>query len=355
MNLDEFDYILPPERIAQRPVANRCDGRLLYLRTNGRSGSAGSHGLDDRLIIDLPGLLKPGDLVIINDTRVLPARCLGRKIPGGGNIEIFLERTIDDHRALVQLGTSKKIRIDQEFEISGHPGRVESREGDFFVVRFDAIPVVECFEQFGRIPLPPYIARNDDSTDQERYQTVFARYPGAVAAPTAGLHFDQDLVDALDERGVKRAALTLHVGAGTFQPVRVSRIEEHQMHAERFRIDHKLVDAINSTRQAGGRVVAIGTTVARALESAACENGTVSEQDGETTIFIYPGYRFKVVDVLLTNFHLPKSTLLMMVCAFGEYQRVIDAYHHAIENNYRFYSYGDAMLIEPMTDGCNRS
>ncbi len=337
MNLDEFDFDLPPHLVAQHPPAERSGGRLLHL------ASAGPVNLAIR---DFPGLLNPHDLVVFNDTRVVPARCVGRKQPGGGRIEILLERCLEHGLALVQIGTSKAVRDGQVFEIGDVAGVVEGREAGFFRVRFESADALDVFTRHGHVPLPPYIRRDDADVDRDRYQTVYARHPGAVAAPTAGLHFDPTLLDAIDATGARRETLTLHVGAGTFQPVRESRVEDHVMHAERYVIGDALAAAVRATRQRGGRVVAVGTTVTRALESAGEPDGTLCTGAAETRLFIYPGYRFRVVDALLTNFHLPRSTLLMMVSAFAGRERVLAAYRHAVEHAYRFFSYGDAMFTE---------
>lgn len=337
MNLDEFDFDLPPHLVAQHPPSERSGGRLLHLD--------GQRAVD-RSIRDFPSLLAPGDLVVFNDTRVVPARCVGRKRPGGGRFEILLERDLGGGRALVQIGTSKTIRDGQAFDIGDMTGVVEGRDAGFFQVRFDAADALDVFARHGHVPLPPYIRRDDADVDRERYQTVYARHPGAVAAPTAGLHFDAALLDAIDATGARRGTLTLHVGAGTFQPVRAERIENHVMHAERYVVDDALASAVVATRRNGGRVIAVGTTVTRALESAAEDDGTLRAGARETRLFIYPGYRFRVVDALLTNFHLPRSTLLMMVSAFAGRDRILAAYRHAVAHAYRFFSYGDAMFTE---------
>ncbi len=345
MNPDEFQFDLPEAQIAQHPPAQRSGGRLMVL-----TGEGPRH----RRITDFPALLGEHDLVVFNDTRVVPARLIGRKLPGGGRIELFLERVLSGPLALVQVGTSKTVRPGQGFQVGEVEGVVEVAEGGFFRVRFLAHDALDVFERHGLVPLPPYIRRpragegggGDGVDDAARYQTVYARHAGAVAAPTAGLHFDQALLDAIDASGARRARLTLHVGAGTFQPVRVSRVEDHVMHAERYHVDEDLAADIARTRARGGRVVAIGTTVTRALESAADGHGGVTPAMGETRLFIYPGYRFAVVDALLTNFHLPGSTLLMMVSAFAGREPVLAAYREAVAQGYRFFSYGDAMFLE---------
>jgi len=347
MRRSDFQYDLPEPLIAQYPSAERSASRLLHVGAT----------FDDRRIVDLPALLAPGDLIVFNDTRVIPARLFGRKSTGG-RVEVFVERVLDAHEFLAQLGVSKTPKAGGIIEIGDARLTVLGRDGDLFHLRYDGADGVMAFlERAGRLPLPPYIEHAPDSVDAERYQTVFARAPGAVAAPTAGLHFDDALLAALAARGVETATLTLHVGAGTFQPVRVDDLSEHRMHGERYAIDAKLCAQLDATRARGGRVVAVGTTVTRALESAAAvqdRDATLQAAAGETHLFITPGYRFRIVDRLLTNFHLPESTLLMLVCAYGGYARMMDAYRHAVAQRYRFFSYGDAMLIEP-ADGVVRS
>ncbi len=338
----DFDYPLPPELIAQAPLPQRGDSRMLYLSGDERR---------DLGIRALPDLLRPGDLLVINDTRVIPARLLGVK-DSGGKVEVFVERVLDDHRALAQVRAAKPPRPGMHLHMEGGL-RIEvlGRAGEFYELRFDgACPLAELLQVHGHMPLPPYIARPDQAVDRERYQTVFARQAGAVAAPTAGLHFDHELLQALSAAGVEQAVVTLHVGAGTFQPVRHEDVALHRMHAEWLEVPAQTCERVRTVRAAGGRVVAVGTTVVRALETAAA-SGTIAPYRGETDIFIVPGYRFKAVDMLLTNFHMPCSTLLMLVCAFAGMDagtdRVLSAYRHAIAGGYRFYSYGDAMLIEP--------
>ncbi len=339
MRVDEFQFDLPDRLIARYPAARRSDSRLLHLPR--RQGEP-----RDRRVVDLPELLHPGDLLVFNDTRVIPARLLGKKDTGGA-VEVLVERVLDDHQALAHVRASKAPRpgrwliLEQQLHVE-----VLGREQDLFLLRFDAKQsVLELLEAHGRIPLPPYMERAPSKADRQRYQTVYARKPGAVAAPTAGLHFDQRLFNALRERGVETAFVTLHVGAGTFQPVRVETVEAHRMHAERIRVDEAVCQRIAEVKAAGGRVVAVGTTVVRSLESAA-RDGELKPFEGETDIFIYPGYEFRVIDAMMTNFHLPGSTLLMLVSAFAGRERVLAAYRHAVEQQYRFYSYGDAMLID---------
>ena len=333
----DFFYELPPGLIAQHPVEPRSASRLLQVAAS---------GLIDRTMIDLPDLLRPQDLLVFNDTRVIPARLYGLK-PTGGRVEILVERVLGDDEIVAQVGASKTPKAGGEIVVAGATFRMIERTDDMFRLRYEGEgDVLSFLERAGQMPLPPYIHHDPDQRDAERYQTVFAREPGAVAAPTAGLHFDERLLARLGERGIRTATLTLHVGAGTFQPMRVEDIREHRMHAERYELSPALVEAVAHTRERGGRVVAVGTTVTRALESAAAA-GTLQAGKGETRIFITPGYRFQVVDALLTNFHLPESTLMMLVCAFGGYERLMAAYRHAVAQRYRFFSYGDAMLIEP--------
>ncbi|MGQ0502276.1 MAG: tRNA preQ1(34) S-adenosylmethionine ribosyltransferase-isomerase QueA [Panacagrimonas sp.] len=339
MKTSDFDYALPPELIAQHPMSARSGSRLLHVGA----------GLQDGQLVDLPSLLQPGDLLVFNDTRVIKARLFGRKATGG-RVEILVERLLGEREALAQLGVSKTPAAGSEIEIDGADMRVEvlGREDSFFHLRLAGDgDWLALMEKVGRLPLPPYIQHDPSADDAARYQTIFAREPGAVAAPTAGLHFDEALLAALQARGIGTATLTLHVGAGTFQPVRVDALADHHMHAERFSIPPELVTRIAATRAAGGRIVAVGTTTVRALESAADADGAVRPGAGETRIFITPGYRFRVVDRLFTNFHLPRSTLLMLVSAFGGRERMLAAYRHAVAQRYRFFSYGDAMLIDP--------
>jgi S-adenosylmethionine:tRNA ribosyltransferase-isomerase len=348
----DFAYELPEDLIAQTPLAERSASRLLAL--DGNSGA-----LSDLTLRDLPSLVRPGDLLVFNDTRVVAARLLGFK-PSGGRVEIFLERAVDERHALVQLRASKAIREELEIATEGGAVRVVEKVGDLWKVALPA-PVIEFFERWGEVPLPPYIHRTPGAADRERYQSIFARHAGAVAAPTASLHFDEGLVAALEAKGVRRAVVTLHVGAGTFQPVRVDDLASHVMHAEWISVGAETCDAIARTRAAGGRVVAIGTTVARALEAAALatnalpsrpaiEGSVLSDIEpftGDTRLFITPGFEFRVVDALLTNFHLPESTLLMLVSAFAGREKVLSAYQHAVQLRYRFFSYGDAMFVTP--------
>jgi S-adenosylmethionine:tRNA ribosyltransferase-isomerase len=336
----DFDFELPPELIAQAPLPERSASRLLLL-------DVAEHTQQDRLFRELPEFLRPGDLLVFNDTRVLPARLYGRKSTGGA-VEILIERVTGAHEATVQLGVSKKPKEGGRIELAdGSHAVVLGRDEGFFRLHFEAPePLEKLLLKLGEMPLPPYIERHADASDMERYQTVFAREPGAVAAPTAGLHFDEAMLADLRERGVDFGYITLHVGAGTFQPVRADDLKDHQMHREWLNVGASLIEQIRRTRAGGGRVIAVGTTVVRALESAS-KNGELHPFAGETQIFIFPGYRFSSIDGLLTNFHLPQSTLLMLVSALAGREFMLDAYRHAVEQRYRFFSYGDAMLILP--------
>ena len=334
----DFHYELPEELIAQHPTARRRDSRLLHL--DGASGT-----LADLQFVDLPRLLRAGDLLVFNDTRVVPARLHGHK-DTGGRVEILLERVIEGGRVVAQLRSSKPPAVGSQIQLpDGTRLTVAGRADEFWLLDFHEEPGA-VFERCGEMPLPPYMKRAADDSDRERYQTVYAREPGAVAAPTAGLHFDAELLDACTQAGVASAHVTLHVGAGTFQPVRVDDVRDHRMHAERAVVPASVCDAIGACRARGGRVVAVGTTAVRALESAAA-GGAIAPYAGDTRMFITPGYRFSVVDALVTNFHLPESTLLMLVSAFAGRDKVLAAYRHAVERRYRFFSYGDAMFVEP--------
>ncbi len=337
LSLDDFDYLLPPDLIAQFPAPERAASRLLRL-----AGTA----LSDRRFAELPQFLHPGDVLVFNDTRVIKARLYGVKA-SGGKIEALVERITGEREALALLRASHapvpgtRLAFDGAIE-----AEVLERRGDLYLLRFDgAAGVLELLERHGHLPLPPYITHADGAEDQARYQTVYAQRPGAVAAPTAGLHFDAPMLERLRAMGVELAWLTLHVGAGTFQPVRVRNLDQHRMHSERYDIPQATIEAIARARAAGRAVVAVGTTSLRALESAASA-GELSAGSAETDLFITPGYRFRVVDRLLTNFHLPRSTLLMLVAAFAGMEPVRAAYRHAIAQRYRFFSYGDAMLVD---------
>jgi S-adenosylmethionine:tRNA ribosyltransferase-isomerase len=334
----DFHFELPDELIARHPAARRTDSRLLHL--DGHTGA-----VVDRAFADLPGLLRSGDLLVLNDTRVVPARLYGRK-DTGGRVEILLERVTGGSQALVQLRSSKPAAPGSRIRLpEGQAATVVGREDEFWLLDFDG-DAAAVFERHGEMPLPPYLHRAAEASDRERYQTVYARAAGAVAAPTAGLHFDEALLAACERAGVASARLTLHVGAGTFQPLRVDDVREHRMHAERVEVPAATCEAVAACRRRGGRVVAVGTTVVRSLESAA-SGGALAPLRGDTRLFITPGYRFRVVDALLTNFHLPESTLLMLVSAFAGRSRVLAAYRHAVDRRYRFFSYGDAMFVEP--------
>lgn len=338
MRRADFHFDLPPELIAQFPASRRSASRLLLL--DGASGRK-----EDLRFVDLVERLRPGDLLIFNDTRVIPARLFGRKA-SGGRVEVLVERLLEERRALAHLRASKpprpgsRLLLEESFEVE-----VLGRRDQFYELAFPA-PVLPLLEEKGRLPLPPYIEREAQGLDADRYQTLFARRPGAVAAPTAGLHFDEPLLAELRARGIDFAWVTLHVGAGTFQPVRAEELAAHRMHSEWLEVSPESCRAVAAARARGGRVVAVGTTVVRSLESAA-RSGRLEPFQGETDIFIHPGYRFRVVDALVTNFHLPESTLLMLVCAFAGYEETMAAYRHAVAAGYRFFSYGDAMFILP--------
>lgn len=336
----DFEFTLPPELIAQQPTPRREDARLLHVR---------AQGCADLRIPDLLPLLAPGDVLVLNDTRVIKARLHGEKA-SGGRIEALVERVVSERRALMLLRASHAPHAGSRIHFAGHPGTrgfgasVVRREDDLFELEFDA-PLDTVLEAAGAVPLPPYIRHAPQPEDAARYQTVYARHPGAVAAPTAGLHLTEPLLAQARGRGVHVAFVTLHVGAGTFQPVRAERLSEHRMHGERFEIPPQTADLVNAARAAGRRIVAVGTTSVRALESG-MHDGQLRAGAGETRLFILPGFAFRCVDLLLTNFHLPGSTLLMLVSAFAGAQRIRDAYAHAIAARYRFFSYGDAMLLE---------
>src|SRR5512139_3690527 len=336
MRVADFDFDLPTDLIAQFPPAVRGGSRLLHVEATG--------SLVDRWFSDLPTLLRPDDLLVMNDTRVIKARLFGHK-DSGGKVELLVERVLDEFQALAFIRASHAPKPGSQIRLADDVAvEVLARQDDLTRLRFPR-PVLEVLEQLGRLPLPPYIEHTPTPDDEARYQTVYANEPGAVAAPTAGLHFDAAMLDALKEKGIRTARVTLHVGAGTFQPVRVDDIAEHTMHSERYTIPQATVDAIREARARGGRVVAVGTTSLRALEAAA-QSGHLHAGSSETDIFITPGYRFKVVDALITNFHLPKSTLLMLVSAFAGLDAIRAAYAHAIAERYRFFSYGDAMFLE---------
>ncbi|MFI2811552.1 tRNA preQ1(34) S-adenosylmethionine ribosyltransferase-isomerase QueA [Microbulbifer sp. JSM ZJ756] len=342
MRRQDFHFDLPDELIARAPAEERRGSRLLCL--DGPSGAV-SH----RRFAELPQLVRPGDLLVFNDTRVIPARLYARK-ETGGRLEILVERVLDEYRVLAHVRSSKSPKPGSRLLLEDDtPLEMVARHEALFELAFPGEGVLPVLERLGHMPLPPYIDRPDEASDRERYQTVYSREPGAVAAPTAGLHFDDDMLDTLRDMGVETAFVTLHVGAGTFQPVRVDDIHDHQMHSEVLNVPESVCRAVADCRARGGRVIAVGTTSVRALESAA-GSGELRPTVGETSIFIYPGYRFRVVDRLITNFHLPESTLMMLVSAFAGYEQTMNAYREAVRERYRFFSYGDAMLIERNPD-----
>jgi S-adenosylmethionine:tRNA ribosyltransferase-isomerase len=356
MQRTDFHFDLPQELIAQRPTATRSASRMLVL-----DGSGSQRDLQFR---DFPSLLNPADLLVFNDTRVIPARVFGVK-ESGGRVEILLERALTANTALVHLKASKGLKLDAAVKLpGGHTASMLGRQGDLFHLQFSC-DVASFFEAHGEIPLPPYIGRKAESADRERYQTVYARPPGAVAAPTAGLHFDAHTFAELEKRQIRHAFVTLHVGAGTFQPVRVDDVDRHEMHEEYLEVPEATCDAINATRAAGGRVIAVGTTVVRSLETAANGPGVtgaagtsrrgVAPYIGATRIFIKPGHKFRAVDAMLTNFHLPESTLLMLCSAFVGREALLAAYAHAVQVRYRFFSYGDVMFLTPSSSALERA
>jgi S-adenosylmethionine:tRNA ribosyltransferase-isomerase len=341
MQLSDFDYDLPDSLIAQFPQRERSESRLLAL-LNGEMRPR------DLRFRELPSLLRAGDLLVFNNTRVMPARLYGRK-ETGGKVELLIERVLSARLALAHVRASKSPKAGTSLLVgaSGRPVKVEERRGELFVLAIDQGDFHELMASEGHMPLPPYIQRDDHPFDQDRYQTVYARHPGAVAAPTAGLHFDQAMLAQLANQGVEQVQLTLHVGAGTFQPVRSDNLDQHRMHSEWLEVDETVCRKVRETREAGGRVIAVGTTSVRSLEAASA-SGELRPFAGETRLFIRPGYRFHSVDAMITNFHLPKSTLLMLVSAFAGYERVMAAYRHAVAEEYRFFSYGDAMFLTPL-------
>lgn len=350
MKRSTFSYHLPPELIASYPLPERSSSRLLVL--DRQTGAISHHRF-----YELPDLLGAGDLLVFNDTRVIPARLWGRKSTGG-NVELLIERVTGSHTALAQIRASKSPRAGSSIQLCREPGgepvahqlTVTGREGDLYQVSSEGgANIATVLDDIGHIPLPPYVTRADEAIDRERYQTVYARREGAVAAPTAGLHFTQDILAQLDTRGIHRATVTLHVGAGTFQSVREEDIERHVMHREWVEVDESVCEAVRATRARGGRVIAVGTTAVRSLEAASLATGDVQPFCGDTDIFIYPGYHFRSVDAMVTNFHLPESTLLMLVSAFAGIAPVMAAYSTAIKERYRFFSYGDAMFISDLT------
>ena len=338
MQISDFDYALPDELIARYPAAERRASRLLEVGPE----------IKDRQFADLPSRLSPGDLLVFNDTRVIPARLAAVK-DTGGRAEILIERIESDRCALAQVRASKSPKKGSCLWLAGGEEIVVTgRDDEFFVLDFPR-PVLQILESAGKVPLPPYLGRDAEPEDAERYQTVYAKDPGAVAAPTAGLHFDQQMLDDTLAAGVRHAYVTLHVGAGTFQALRREHIEENRLHTERVRVTEPCAEAVRETRAAGGRVIAVGTTAVRALECAS-RNGTIRPFEGETDLFILPGYEFRSVDAMITNFHLPRSSLLMLVAAFASRERTLRAYEHAVQSGYRFFSYGDSMFVTPGAD-----
>lgn len=338
MRLTDFDFNLPPELVAQFPLPKRSASRLLCL--DKKTGAIAHHNFKD-----LPNLITPKDLLVFNNTKVIPARLFATK-PTGGKAEILVERILENNKLLAQIKTSKPLKTsarliltnDTWFEVTG-------RQDDFFeLVLYSPNLLNIILEQFGQIPLPPYITHQPTTIDNDRYQTIYAKHVGAVAAPTAGLHFDEELMANLTRKKIQTAFLTLHVGAGTFQPIRTEKIEDHKMHKEYVDVPEAICEQIRNTKKNGGRVIAVGTTSARSLETA-CQSGEIKPYRGDTDIFIYPGYKFRCIDALITNFHLPKTSLLLLICALAGYKNVIHAYQEAIQQRYRFFSYGDGMLI----------
>lgn len=339
MRVKDFSFELPAEQIARYPTDQRSSSRLMVV-----DGSSGA--IEHKSFVDIADYMQPGDLLVLNDTKVIPARLYGTKATGG-KVEVLVERILEDqHSVLAHVRASKAPKPGTLLCFDeGIQAEMLRREGDLFVLRFlGEQPVLALLDKIGHIPLPPYIDRDDAQIDRERYQTIYSRTAGAVAAPTAGLHFDQALFDKLAAKGVEKAFVTLHVGAGTFQPVRVETIAEHKMHSEYLEVSQAVCDQIAATKARGGRVIAVGTTTVRSLETAS-RSGYVQPYHGETDIFIYPGYQFQCVDIMVTNFHLPESTLLMLVSAFAGYEHIMQAYQIAVAEQYRFFSYGDAMLL----------
>ena len=338
MKLSDFDYDLPPQLIARYPLEKRSESRLLCL--DKKTGE-----IQHRRFYDVADLLLPGDLLVCNNTRVIAARLFGRK-ESGGRVEILVERILDDHRVLAYVRASKSPKPGSKLYIAENVMfEVVQRQDELFeLVSLDARPVSVLLDEIGEIPLPPYFHRSPDESDKERYQTIYAEHKGSVAAPTAGLHFDHALFERIKQKGVDIDYVTLHIGAGTFAPVRVENIKEHRMHSERIVLTEQLCEKIKKTKACGGRIIAVGTTAARSLETASL-SGDIKPYSGETSIFIYPGFEFHCIDGLITNFHLPESTLLMLVSALGGYERVMHAYHEAVRERYRFFSYGDAMWV----------
>ncbi|MDC1535564.1 tRNA preQ1(34) S-adenosylmethionine ribosyltransferase-isomerase QueA [Candidatus Thioglobus sp.] len=339
MKLSDFDFDLPKSLIAQYPSAIRTDSRLLVLRDI----------VVDSTFSQLGNFLKPNDLLVLNDTKVIAARLFGHK-DSGGKVEVLVERLINDHEALVMIKSSRSPKIGSYVVLENKSCfKICDKNDGIYKVDFESDSILNVLNEIGHIPLPPYINREDSKEDQSRYQTVYAKNDGAVAAPTAGLHFDEMLLSSLEHQGINHTFLTLHVGAGTFQPVKVEDIESHKMHSEYYEISTETIDKIEQAKVLGGRIIAVGTTAVRALESASV-NGSLKHQKGDTDIFIYPGFKFQIVDAMITNFHLPKSSLLMLVSAFIGFEEMFETYSHAIKEKYRFFSYGDAMLLEKKSE-----
>ena len=335
MKLSDFDFDLPKSLIAQYPSASRTDSRLLVQKNS----------LIDSTFSQLGDYLKPNDLLILNDTKVIPARLFGHK-DSGGKVEVLVERLVNEHEALVMIKSSRSPKIGSYIILENQSYfKICDKNDGIYKVDFESFSILNVLNEIGHIPLPPYIDRDDAKEDHSRYQTVYAKNDGAVAAPTAGLHFDELLLSSLEKKGISHAFITLHVGAGTFQPVKVEDIESHKMHSEYYEISTETIDKIEQAKALGGRVIAVGTTAVRTLESA-FDNGRLKNQKGDTDIFIYPGFKFQIVDAMITNFHLPKSSLLMLVSAFIGFDEMFETYRHAIKEQYRFFSYGDAMLLE---------
>jgi S-adenosylmethionine:tRNA ribosyltransferase-isomerase len=339
MKLNDFDFDLPKSLIAQYPSRSRTDSRLLVLRDI----------LVDSTFSQLGNFLKPNDLLVLNDTKVIPARLFGHK-DSGGKVEVLVERLINNHEALVMIKSSRSPKIGSYVALENKRSfKICDKKDGIYKVDFESDSILNVLNEIGHIPLPPYINREDSKEDQSRYQTVYAKNDGAVAAPTAGLHFDEILLSSLENQGINHTFVTLHVGAGTFQPVKVENIESHKMHSEYYEISTETIDKIEQAKALGGRIIAVGTTTVRVLESASI-NGRLKHQKGDTDIFIYPGFKFQIVDAMITNFHLPKSSLLMLVSAFIGYKEMFETYSHAIKEQYRFFSYGDAMLLEKKSE-----
>jgi S-adenosylmethionine:tRNA ribosyltransferase-isomerase len=339
MKLNDFDFDLPKSLIAQYPSRSRTDSRLLVLRDI----------LVDSTFSQLGNFLKPNDLLVLNDTKVIPARLFGHK-DSGGKVEVLVERLINNHEALVMVKSSRPPKIGSYVALENKRSfKICDKKDGIYKVDFESDSILNVLNEIGHIPLPPYINREDSKEDQSRYQTVYAKNDGAVAAPTAGLHFDEILLSSLENQGINHTFVTLHVGAGTFQPVKVENIESHKMHSEYYEISTETIDKIEQAKALGGRIIAVGTTAVRVLESASI-NGRLKHQKGDTDIFIYPGFKFQIVDAMITNFHLPKSSLLMLVSAFIGYKEMFETYSHAIKEQYRFFSYGDAMLLEKKSE-----